>query len=343
MVATEVAEGGEGSLSASMKRRDFFTTLAGCSLLGLAPAIAQRLPRVVFFTIHGETTPVGQATFAALRSGLRERGWIEGKDIIVEGVWTGPDASRFAGPAAALAQNPPHLVVAVSSAMVRLVRTALPDVPIVFVAVSNPDGQGFVASLSKPGGNITGFTHLEYSIGPKWVHLLKQVAPAVSRVLVVFNPDAIPAHEWLPPIQARGRSLGVDVLTAPVRDAPALERAITDFGQEPGGGLLVMPEAFTALHRDKIIDLAARLRLPAVYPWDYFAKAGGLISYGSSFPELVRRAADYADRILKGTSPGDLPVQQPTRFETIVNLKTARALGLAIPAAVLAQADEVIE
>jgi putative ABC transport system substrate-binding protein len=216
-------------------------------------------------------------------------------------------------------------------------------VPIVFVAVSNPDGQGFVSSLSRPGGNITGFTHLEYSIGPKWVQLLRQIAPSASRVLVVFNPDALPAHEWLPPIQAEGQALGASVLLAAVRNPAALEQAITEFGREPGGGLLVMPEAFTSLHRDKIIELAARLRLPAIYPWGHFAEAGGLISYGSSWTDLVRRAAGYADRILKGDKPGDLPVQQPTKFETIINLKTASALGITVPDALLAQADEVIE
>jgi len=226
-----------------MRRRTFLTVVAGSALLSTVPAAAQRLRRVVFFTIHEETTPVGQATFAALRSSLRELGWSEGKDITIEGVWTGPEAARIAGPATELARNPPDLVVSVSSAILKATRTAVPDTPIVFVAVSNPDGQGFVASLNRPGGNITGFVHLEYSIGPKWVHLLKQVAPAMSRVLVVFNPDAIPAHEWLSPIQERGLSLGAEILTAPVRDAAALEKAITEFGREPGGGLLVMPGA----------------------------------------------------------------------------------------------------
>ena len=325
-----------------MRRREFI--FAGfAALLSAAPAAAQRVRRVVFFTIQGEKTPVGQASFAALRASLGQLGWVEGKDLAVEAVWAGPDASRFPPLAADLARNPPDVIVSVSSAILKVLRTAVPDVPIVFVAVSNPDGQGFVASLNKPGGNITGFTHLEYSIGPKWVQLLKQVAPAVSRVLVVFNPDAIPAHEWLPPIEERGRSLGTDILAGPVRDATALEKAIAEFAQEPGGGLLVMPDAFTSLHRDKIIELSARLRVPAIYPWDNFARAGGLISYGSSFPDLVRGAAAYADRILKGTKPDDLPVQQPTKFETIINLKTAQAIGLEIPTAVLVQADEVIE
>ncbi len=326
-----------------MRRRAFFTVLAGSALLGPRPAAAQRPRRVVLFTIHEEHTPNGQATFAALRAGLRDLGWSEGNDILIEGVWTGPDAARIPPAAASLARNPPDVIVCVSSAITRVARTAMPDMPIVFVAVSNPDGQGFVASLSRPGGNITGFVHLEYSIGPKWVQLLKQVAPSVARVLVVFNPDAIPAHEWLPPIEERGRSLGAEILTAPVRDAAALEKAIVEFAREPASGLLIMPEAFTALHRDRIVALAAQHRLPAIYPWDYFARAGGLISYGSSFPDLVRQAATYVDRILKGAKPGDLPVQQPARFETIVNMKTAKAMGLEIPTAVLAQADEVIE
>lgn len=327
-----------------MRRRE---VLGGLVASGALPRLARAQERrsvrkVVLFSIHDETSPAAKAGFDALRDALQTQGWIAGENIALEPIWAGTDAS-LASLAADLARQPPDVIVAVSSAVVRVLRTAVPERPIVFVLVSNPDGQGFVASLNRPGGNITGFVHLEYSIGPKWVQLLKEIAPAVTRVLVVFNPDAIPAHEWLPPIETRGRSLGAEIATAPVRDTAALEKAITEFGREPGGGLLIMPEAFTALHRDRIIALAADTRLPAIYPWDHFARAGGLLSYGSQMTDLFRRAGAYVDRILKGAKPADLPVQQPTKFEMIVNLKTAKALGLTLPPALLAATDEVIE
>ena len=326
-----------------MRRREVLFTLAASAILSPRDASAQPVRRVVLFTIYSEESPAGKAILEALSGALRELGWSEGKDVSIEPVWAGTDTSRFPALASDLARQAPDVVVSVSSAVLRVLRGAVPKVPIVFIAVSNPDGQGFVASLNKPGGNITGFVHLEYSIGPKWVQLLKEIAPAVSRVLVIFNPDAIPAHEWIPPIEERAKSLGADIVTAPVRDPSALERAISEFGRDPGGGLLIMPEAFTALHRDKIIGAAARSRIPAIYPWDYFARAGGLISYGSNFPDLARRAGAYVDRILKGARAGDLPVQQPTKFELIVNMKTAKALAIEVPESVLLQADEMIE
>jgi putative ABC transport system substrate-binding protein len=326
-----------------MRRRELVFTLTTAAILSPHGAKAQPVRRVVLFTIHEEVSPAGRAILDALRGALRELGWREGKDILIEPVWAGTDTTRFPGLASDLARQPPDVIVSASSAVLRVLRQAVPNVPIVFIAVSNPDGQGFVDSLNRPGGRITGFVHLEYSIGPKWVQLLKEIAPAVTQVLVLFNPDAIPAHEWLPPIQERAKSLGADILTAPVRDPSALESAISEFGRDHGGGLLIMPEAFTALHRKRIIEAAARARIPAIYPWDYFARDGGLVSYGSNFPDLARRAGSYVDRILKGARAGDLPVQQPTKFELIVNSRTARALGLPIPETILLQADEVLD
>jgi putative tryptophan/tyrosine transport system substrate-binding protein len=326
-----------------MRRRGVVFTLVASAIVRPRVARAQPVRRVVLFTIHSEESPAGKAILDALGGALRELGWSEGKDVSIEPVWAGTDTSRFPALASELARQAPDVIVSVSSAVLRILRGAVPNVPIVFIAVSNPDGQGFVGSLNRPGGSITGFVHLEYSIGPKWVQLLKEIAPAVSRVLVIFNPDGIPAQEWIPPIQERAKSLGAAIVTAPVRDPSALERAISEFGRDPGGGLLIMPEAFTALHRERIIEAAARSRIPAIYPWDYFARAGGLISYGSNFPDLARRAGSYVDRILKGARPGDLPVQQPTRFELIVNMKTAKALAIEVPESVLLQADEIIE
>lgn len=325
-----------------MRRRAFIAGLAGSAIFA-ASTSAQAVRRVVLFTIHSEASPAGKAILDALRQALRELGWNEGRDILIEPIWAGTDTTRFPALAADLARQPPDVIMSVSSAVLRVLRGTLLNVPIVFIAVSNPDGQGFVASLNRPGGNITGFVHLDYSIGPKWVQLLKEIAPTVSRVLVVFNPDAIPAHEWLPPIQERANALGAEILTAPVRDPSALDKAIAEFGREGNGGLLIMPEAFTALHRDRIIEAAARSQIPAIYPWDYFARAGGLVSYGSNFPDLARKAGSYVDRILRGAKAGDLPVQQPTKFELIVNMKTARAIGLTVPDSLLLQADEVIE
>jgi putative ABC transport system substrate-binding protein len=325
-----------------MRRRTFIAGLGGSAVLA-GGVLAQTVRRVVFFTIHDEASPGGRAILEALREVLRELGWREGQDISVEPVWAGTDTTRFPELAAELTRRPPDLVVSVSSATLRVLRTALPNVPIVFLAVSNPDGQGFVSSLSRPGGNVTGFVHLEYSIGPKWVQLLKEIAPAVTRTLVVFNPDALPIHEWLPPIQARATALGVEIIPAPVRDPSMMERVIGEFGRNPGSGLLIMPEAFTALHRDRIIHAAGRSRIPAIYPWDYFARAGGLVSYGSNFPDLARRAGSYVDRILRGAKPADLPIQQPMKFELIVNLKTAKDIGIEVPDSLLVQANEVIE
>lgn len=325
-----------------MRRRTFIVGLAGSAVI-VGSLAAQPRRRVVLFTIHVEASPAGRAVMEALRTTLRELGWTEGADITIEPVWAGTDTTRFPALATDLAIQPPDVIVAASSAVVQVLRNALPNLPIVFIAVSNPDGQGFVDSLNRPGGNITGFVHLEYSMGSKWVQLLKEIAPSVRRVLVLFNPDALPIHEWLPPIQGHAETLRVEILTAPVREPSALENAIIEFGRDPGGGLLILPEAFTALHRNIIIEAAARQRLPAIYPWDYFAKAGGLISYGSSFSDLARRAGAYVDRILKGAKAGDLPVQQPTKFEMIVNVKTARAIGLTVPDSVLLQANEVIE
>jgi putative tryptophan/tyrosine transport system substrate-binding protein len=326
-----------------MRRRDAIFALVASAFSSPLTAWAQLTRRVVLFTIHEEASPAGRAILDALRGALRELGWSEGKDVIIEPIWAGTDTARFPALASDLARQAPDVIVSVSSAVLRVLHRAVPNVPIVFIAVSNPDGQGFVASLNRPGGSITGFVHLEYSIGPKWVQLLTEIAPDVKRVLVIFNPDAIPAHEWLPPIQERAQSLGPDIIIAPVRDPSALERAIAEFGRDPGGGLLIMPEAFTALHRHTIIEAALRSKLPAIYPWDYFARAGGLVSYGSNFPDLARRAGPYVDRILKGAKAGDLPVQQPTKFELIVNLRTAKALGIEVPHSLLVQANEVID
>ena len=254
-----------------MRRRDAIFALVASAFSSPLTAWAQLMRRVVLFTIHDEASPAGRAILDALRGALRELGWRR-KERTSSSNQYGRARIRLAFPALAsdLARQAPDVIVSVSSAVLRVLHRAVPNVPIVFIAVSNPDGQGFVCSLNRPGGSITGFVHLEYSIGPKWVQLLTEIAPDVKRVLVIFNPDAIPAHEWLPPIQGayavlrhrhhnRARS-------RPLRIGESHSRSS---GADPGGGLLRMPEAFTALHRHTIIEAALRSKLPAIYPWDY--------------------------------------------------------------------------
>lgn len=218
-------------------------------------------------------------------------------------------------------------------------------IPIVFAIVSDPVGEGFVASLAHPGGNITGFHNSEASIGGKWLELLKQIAPSVTRVAMVFNPDTAPGHGkyYMPDFEASARSLKVEPISAPVRSVAELEAFITPLGREPGGGFIAMADFFLFINRETVISLAARNKLPAVYPWRDVVIAGGLLSYGPDLEDIVRRAAPYVGRILHGEKPADLPVQVPTKFEVAVNLKTAKALGLTVPSAILLSADEVIE
>jgi putative ABC transport system substrate-binding protein len=216
--------------------------------------------------------------------------------------------------------------------------------PMVFVQVTDPIGNGFVPNLARPGGNVTGFTNFEFSIGGKWLQTIKEVAPALTRVAVVYSAQTAPfADQFLAPIEVAGRTFGVAAEATPGADAAAIEQAIGAFARTPNGGLIVLPDVSTANHRDLIIALAARHRLPAIYPYRYYAVSGGLISYGSDLVDVFRRSAGYIDRILRGEKPGDLPVQAPTKFETVVNLKTAKALGLEASPMLLARADEVIE
>ena len=218
------------------------------------------------------------------------------------------------------------------------------SVPIMFVQVTDPVGQGLVPNLARPGGHITGFTNFEFSIGTKWLEVLKQIAPRVTRVALIYNPETAPyADLFQRPVEAAAPAFTVMPMTIAARSAPELERAVDAFARTPNGGLLVLPDVTNLIHRDQIIALAARHRLPAVYPYRYYAASGGLLSYGSEQADLFRRAASYVDRILKGTSPGELPVQAPTKYELVINLKTAKALDLEVPPMLIARADEVIE
>jgi ABC-type uncharacterized transport system substrate-binding protein len=245
---------------------------------------------------------------------------------------------------AELARMPPDLILAISTPVMAALREQGLSVPIMFVQVTDPVGQGLVSNLARPGGHITGFINFEFSIGTKWLEALKQIAPRVTRVALIYNPETAPyADLFQRPVEAAAPAFAVMPIAIAARSAVELERAVDAFARTPNGGLLVLPDVTNLIHRDQIIALAARHHLPAVYPYRYYAASGGLLSYGSEQTDVFRRAASYVDRILKGTSPGELPVQAPTKYELVINLKTANALGLEVPPMLIARADEVIE
>jgi ABC-type uncharacterized transport system substrate-binding protein len=270
-------------------------------------------------------------------------GWTEGRNLRLEYRWAVGDAALLRKQAAELVGLAPDLILATSTPVLAALRQEK-TLPIVFVQVTDPIGGGFVPNLARPSGSLTGFTSFEFTIGSKWLEALKHVAPAVTRVALIFNPDTAPfAHLFWQPVEDAAPSFDVEPIQAPVRDVGEIERTIAAFARHANGGLMVLPDVSTTNHRDLIIALAARHRLPAVYPYRFFAASGGLMSYGSDLADVHRRAASYVDRILKGAVPGDLPVQAPTKFEFVINLKTANALGLTVPPRWLGRADEVIE
>ncbi len=334
-----------------MKRREFVSLFAGAVaalLLWPLAARAQRTDRIMrrlgVLMAIAANDPEARRRVAAFEHGLRERGWIDGRNISIDYRWASDDPELLRSEAAALVAAAPDLIFANSTPGLTALRKESTTLPMVFVQVTDPVGQGLVANLARPGGNVTGFTNFEFAIGGKWLQTLKEIAPAVTRVAVVFNPQTAPyAGALLRPIEAAAAKLAVASMALPAVDAAAIEAAITAFARTPDGGLIVLPDVSTVHHRDLIIALAARHRLPAVYPYRFYAVSGGLLSYGTDVDEVFRRAAGYVDRILKGEKPGDLPVQAPGKFETVVNLKTAKALGLDTSPFLLARADEVIE
>jgi putative ABC transport system substrate-binding protein len=279
-----------------------------------------------------------------LKERLQELGWTDGRNIQIETRFGGGDADRIRAHAAELVALGPDVIVAHTTPVIRAVRQATSSIPIVMVGVNDPVAQGFVSSLAHPGGNITGFTFVDFQMVGKWVEMLKEAAPSVSRAVLMFNRDMSPFYYiYLHSFEAVPRSIAVEVTAAPVRDTAEVEEAIAKLGRQPGGGLIVAPDAFTVVHHQLLIRLARQHRLPAIYGVRTSVAEGALMSYGPDPYDLFRRSASYVDRILKGAKPADLPVQQPTKFELAINLKTAKALGLQIPDKVLALADEVIE
>jgi putative ABC transport system substrate-binding protein len=322
-----------------LRRRDFITLLGGAAAAWPLAARAQqpeRVRRIGVLMALAEDDPDSRPRVEAFQQGLEKLGWTLGRNLRIDYHWAGGDLERTRAAVAELMRLPPEVILAEGTPNLRLLRQRTSSIPIVFTVVSEPVAAGFVASLAHPGGNITGFTNLEPSMGEKWLELLKEISPRVSRAALVFNPDTIP-------VQAAADKFAVEVVVAPVRDLAQIEAVMTRVGREQDGGLILPPDSFTAAHRKLIVELAARYRVPAVYSFRFFAAEGGLISYGIDLVDQFRRAAAYVDRILKGEKPANLPVQQPTKFELVINLKTAKTLGIELPATLLARADQVIE
>jgi putative ABC transport system substrate-binding protein len=329
-----------------VRRREFITLLGGAAVAWPLAARAQqgeRMRRIGVFMNLASDDAEGQARNAAFLQGLQQSGWTVSRNVQIDYRWSAGDAELFRRHAAELAVLAPDVILATGSATVGPLLQATRTVPIVFVQVPDPVGAGFVESLARPGGNATGFTIFEYGISGKWLELLKEIAPSVTRVAVLRDPAIAAGAGQLGAIQSVAPSLGVELRPLGVRDAGEIERSVTAFARSSNGGLIVTGSTLALVHRDLITTLAARHRLPAVYNSRYFATVGGLISYGSDSIDPYRRAASYVDRILKGEKPADLPVQAPTKYELVINLKTAKALGLDVPTTVLARADEVIE
>jgi putative ABC transport system substrate-binding protein len=331
-----------------MRRRQFVALLGGMTTLPVAWPLdtsAQQPERVRRVAVLIGTAPIGQtpAAYAAFVRRLGELGWTEGRHLQIEVRWANSDPALMRSFGAELADHSPDVFMVLSNPALAALRPLAGNTPIVFVQVADPVASGFVASLARPGGNITGFANFEPSMCSKWLETLKQVAPDVAHAAVLFHPETPANVGILREAEASAPKVGISVVAAGVHTADEVERAITSVAAQPSGGLIVCPHTVTEANLRLIFELAGKYRLPAVYPFRYHAEAGGLLSYGVDTLDLVPRAADYVDRILRGAKPADLPVQAPTKFELVINLKTANALGLTIPSSLLARADEVIE
>jgi putative tryptophan/tyrosine transport system substrate-binding protein len=328
-----------------MRRREFITLLGGATAWPIAARAQQgeQMRRIGVLMAINANDAEAQARIAAFVAGLQQLGWTVGKNVQVDYRLAGIDADTLRKYAAELVALAPDVILSQSSPAIAPLLQATRSVPIVFTLVADPVGAGYVDSLAHPGGNATGFTVFEYSIGGKWLELLKEIAPRVTRVAVLRELAVAAGPAQFSAAQTVAPSLGMELRPVDTRDAGEIERAITAFARGPNGGLLVTGSSAASLHRNLIVALAAQYRLPAVYFTRYFVTAGGLISYGPDYVDQFRRAAGYVDRILKGEKPGDLPVQAPTKYELVINIRTAKELGLTVPPAVLSRADEVIE
>jgi putative tryptophan/tyrosine transport system substrate-binding protein len=326
-----------------IRRREFVFTLGGAAVWPVAArAQPDRMRRIGVLMAYAESDAQGKAWIAAFRDELQQLGWTDGRNLQIDYRWT-PNVDLMQLLAKELVALHPDVILAQNTPTTASILQETRTIPIIFANVSDPVGSGFVNSLARPGGNVTGFNNLEGSLSGKWLDLLKEIAPRINRVAILFNPATAPYSKYyLNPLKAAAARLGVQAIAAPIHDTSELETVFTALARTPNGGLIIMPDSFANVHRAQITSLAAQYRIPTVYPYRLF-DAGALLMYGIDPLDQFRRAATYADRILKGAKPSELPVQAPVKFELVINLKTAKALGLDVPPTLLARADEVIE
>jgi putative tryptophan/tyrosine transport system substrate-binding protein len=329
-----------------MRRREFITLLGGAAVAWPVAARGQQpgaMPRIGLLSVFAESDPEGQALIKELMQGLQELGWVNGRNVRIDFRFGGVDAAHISTLATELIELRPDVVLAAGALAATALRQQTLSIPIVFVQVVDPVSTGFVTNLARPEGNITGFTNFEFSVGGKWLQLLKECAPSVDRIAVVFDPANPTWAAYLRTIEAAAPSFGVRLIPAGVRDAAEITQRLATFARDPNGALVVLPSPVTVRHRETIIVAAAQHRLPTIYPYRFFTVDGGLMSYSSDVLDQYRRAASYVDRILRGAKVAELPVQQPIKYELTINVKTVKTLGLTIPDSLLARADEVIE
>jgi ABC-type uncharacterized transport system substrate-binding protein len=328
-----------------LRRRELITVLGGAAAWPVVARAQQseRVRRIGVLSGLGENDPQGRARIAAFQEELQKLGWTPGRNIELDVRWADASAEKLRTMSAELVKLAPDVILASATVSLAALQRATSTIPIVFAQVTDPVGAGFVKSLARPGGNITGFTQHEFSIGVKWLELLKEISPRTERVAILYDPKNPADAGYLQIMSPYAPTFGVELFSHPVSEAVEIERAIGSIANKPNGGLVVLPGSSPSVHRDLVIALAERNRLPAVYPFRYWPARGGLASYGIDNIDLHRRAATYVDRILKGATPAELPVQNATKFELVVNVKTAKALGLDPPITLLARTDEVIE
>jgi putative ABC transport system substrate-binding protein len=334
-----------------MNRRNFITALGGAAAawpvaawpLATRAQQGERMRRIGVLHPGEENDPPWKARLSAFTQALADLGWTDGRNVRIDLRWGGVDINRIRALAQQLVGLQPDIILVGGTPATVAVQRETRTIPIVYVGATDLVAPGIVARLNQPGGNITGFAYLEASLGGKWLELLSEIAPGLKRAAIMFNPDTATASTYMPSLETAAQLLKVVPITALVHSDVEIETAITALGREPGGGLVVIPDIFTAVHRASIISAAARNKVPAVYNQSVFVRDGGLLSYGVDQVDTFRRAASYVDRILRGEKPGDLPVQFPTKFEMVVNRNTAKALGLAVPPSILLRATEVIE
>lgn len=322
-----------------MRRREFFTLAGGAAIWPLRANTQERVRRVGVLMTMAETEPEAQSRLVSFRAGLQQVGWVEGRNIKIDYRFAAGDPERLRSSARELIGLAPDAILANGTAILSELRRETQSIPIVFVLVPDPVGDGFVNSLARPGGNATGLTNFEFPMGGKWFELLKEIAPHVSRVALIFNPETAPYAPKFLQFVARGG----EATLSPVRTPAEIERGAEAAAAQSDVGLIILPDLFTSGHRELIVAQAGRHRLPAIYPFRFFAESGGLLSYGVDTLDLFRRSASFVDRILRGGKPADLPVEAPTKFEMVVNLKAAKGLGIEVPLSLQQRADAVIE